>query len=109
MKSLAGTNAFASTVVISPMVGLLSLGSRIVKRPFDRSDVELLHLEEGARDALPLFLCSICKHLAHDSRCDLPRDAVLILQPTTLLGGRIGGKRTPAAVNLLLGIAQNQE
>ena len=65
-------------------------------------NIELLHLEKGLRYAGDFFGVLIGKQRVQPDRRDLPRDTILVLQPATLFGLRIGGKFAPKIVDLLL-------
>src|SRR5437763_6409165 len=72
-------------------------------------DVELLHLHHRFADALGFRAVRVLKQLAEHGRDDLPRHAVFVLQPSALHLLSAGGKLLPQLVDLLLGLAIDDE
>ena len=72
-------------------------------------DVEFLHPEHGAHCPPRLRLVGITHHLRQGGWKHLPRNAVLILEPTALLDFATGGESLPVVVDLFLRLAWNLE
>ena len=62
--------------------------------PFQRRDVELLHLQHRLHGALRLLPVRIAHHLDQRRRHHLPRQAELVLEPAALLRRRVAALRS---------------
>src|SRR4029079_17019736 len=80
-------------------------------RALQRSDVELLHLQESLHDPSGLVGIRVLDQLGEDGRHDLPRHAELVLEPAALLRVLVaaGAELLPVLVDLRLRVAVHLE
>jgi hypothetical protein len=77
--------------------------------PLQRLDIKLFHFEERLGYACSSVLIRAGKHLVHNRRSDLLREAVPVLEPAALSAFRIGGEPFPKIVDFVLRLAGYDE
>src|SRR5262245_46705537 len=83
---------------LGPPVGFLQL-----------LDIEFFHFQNGLHDSIRPGRIGIAQHLADDRSDDLPREPVLVLQPSTLHLLTALGELLPHTVQLVLRLAVHHE
>src|SRR3954470_5878161 len=73
-------------------------------------DIDLVHLQHGLHYPLGFFAILVLQHLAENTRYDLPREAIFVLQPAASLPrAAAGGQLVPKLVNFLLRLATHKQ
>src|SRR5690625_6874674 len=95
------------------VVLLIKRSSRLCRSTLNRllklRHDQLLHRHECLGDTVHLFACSLSHHLSQLFGDDLPRDAVPVFEPSTLLRFRNGSEFLPILIDLLLVLTQNHQ
>ena len=86
---------------------MLRLG--LIRRGIHSRHVDLRHAKYRGKGTLPATLVRIVQQLRHAGRYDLPRHAVLVLQPTTRPLLATLGQPCPVVVDLILVGAIDQQ
>ena len=95
---IESVSSVQSAVKCSPLAGL-----------FQTFDVDFLHFEHGLHDSFRFLRIGITQHLPQNSGIDLPRQTILVFQPTAWPFFSTLGKLCPQFVHFLLRCAVHGE
>src|SRR5215208_6815187 len=86
-----------------------SCALRLRRRPLERSDVDLLHLEHRGHHTLRLLAVGVAEQLGQALRDDLPREAEPVLEPAARALFAALRQLAPVRVDLFLALAADLE
>src|SRR5256885_12668603 len=66
--------------------------------PLEGINIEFFHFEKRFGHPCDFLFVFFLKHLVHNTRNNLPRQAVFVFEPTALLGFRIGCELSPVVI-----------